>query len=626
MPFKIRVQNIASFQDSDQFEINPGLNAFIGINNSGKTALLWALSMLGCAMKEEASAWAMTLTEKMEGYRRSNTNPAIQVEFSLPSPDRDQIISELCKLSGNPTFPRYSESQETVEFNLRFNRSRQVNFIAPVNMHYNSEGSRKSTNILNKTGSDPFYVVNHPFDGPRPNTWSPSKFDLDQRGVEDGAVHFRFRNPDEAVAKCWPSIFNSVFLLGAGREFIPRYSTKIGSTDLKPNAENLTQVLRTANQSTRSFRDSRKAFQRIEEDLRSVFPEVRELRVEGIEQPGQQEDQSEIVLDLTSGQTVSLSNSGSGVAQIATLLTAAHLKTTASLFLIDEPHAYLHPAAERALVHILEGLSKEREHVFCLASHSSIVSSRCKGSLFAVINRENDSKVACLKDTIEILDVLGITNYDLFTYDKVLFVEGESDVSVFGLVIDAFDNSHLSERIKLVGLDGDGHLKSKGAPFFKRLLTDSFAAKARVPVGFLIDSGARSEQEKQDLQKVLHTPPRSVLRLLKQNELEDYLLDPKSITAMLARELKLTGAREAPDLLAEITKIVAEAKEKGSKVLQQCFTNAIPGRPYSKKKDSPALAAEILASNRSFLRPLYDEIQLTITEIGKAVANAASVT
>jgi hypothetical protein len=263
MSLKIRVQNVASFQDSEQFEIKPGLNAFIGINNSGKTALLWALSMLGCAMTDEKSAWALALPEKLEGYRRLLGSPAIQIEHSLPPSDRNRVISELCKFGGNPAAMSYEEAQETVEFNIRLNRSRQVTFVEPVRMHYNTPRSgRTALKLLNKVEGNPTYTIKHPFGGPEPNTWQPTRFNLEQRGLEDGIEYFRFVEPDKGIGLCWPQFLNSVFLLGASREFSPRYSTRVGSTDLKPNAENLTQVLRTANQSTRNFRDSRKAFQR----------------------------------------------------------------------------------------------------------------------------------------------------------------------------------------------------------------------------------------------------------------------------------------------------------------------------------------------------------------------------
>jgi hypothetical protein len=360
----------------------------------------------------------------------------------------------------------------------------------------------------------------------------------------------------------------------------------------------------------------------VEEDLRSVFPEVRELRAEGIEDPNREEDQSEIVLDLKNGSTVSLSNSGSGVAQIATLLTAAHLKTSSSLFLIDEPHAYLHPAAERALINILEALAKERGHIFCLATHSSIMASRCKNNLFAVVNRQGDSKVVSLKEATEILSILGITNFDLFTHDKILFVEGPSDARVFRLILDAFDKSHLADRVKLVDLSGDGKLKSKGALNFKRLLIEASAAKARVPVGFLLDSGGRPEPERIGLQKVLHKPSQSVLILLKKNELEDYLLDPVSVSAILKRECQLLDIVCDPQLENAIKKIIDETKDKGSTILQKCFETGIEGRMYRKREDSPLIAEEILKTNPSFLNPLYEELESAIGAIGLEISRA----
>lgn len=422
-------------------------------------------------------------------------------------------------------------------------------------------------------------------------------------------------------------VLNSVFLLGANRDHRPRYSTKTGSTDLRPDAENLVQVLRTTQQSTREFRDSREVFERIERSLRSVFPEVRQLRTEAIVDPNQQEDFSEIVLDLENGHNVPLKDCGTGVFQITTLLTSAYLKKPASLFLVDEPHSYLHPAAERALVRILEDLAKERGHIFCLATHSSIISSRCRNNLFAVNNRGDDSKVVSLHDSAEILSVLGITHFDLFTYDKVLFTEGVSDVAVFGLVLSFFDKSGLSERVKLAGLDGDGKFKkTKSAHRIKKLLIDASASKARVPVGFLLDSGGRTDPQKEDLKKSLHDPPKSFFGLLARPELEDYLLHSACITDVLQSQRKLSGLDPDPELGARVTKIVEDGAPKGSTVIAACFRAALEGGEYSKSEDSPALAAAILARDASFLKALYDELHSFIEQIGTEVKAATANT
>ena len=44
--FSVKLRDFGSFTDSDWFTVRPGLSTFIGVNNAGKTALLFALASL----------------------------------------------------------------------------------------------------------------------------------------------------------------------------------------------------------------------------------------------------------------------------------------------------------------------------------------------------------------------------------------------------------------------------------------------------------------------------------------------------------------------------------------------------------------------------------------------------
>jgi hypothetical protein len=179
---KIRVQNAASFKDSEEFEIKPGINAFIGINNSGKSALLWALAMLGGVMREEKSAWFYEMQSKMDGYRRGATNPGVQIEFALPSEMRDQRVAELCSLAGMSSYPSFDVTRETFEFNVRLTRSRQVAFARPIRLHYNSGDKRVPMEIASFPDHQT-YFVNPLFGGNFPNTFRPQPFQVQQMAV-----------------------------------------------------------------------------------------------------------------------------------------------------------------------------------------------------------------------------------------------------------------------------------------------------------------------------------------------------------------------------------------------------------------------------------------------------------
>src|SRR5579863_9655525 len=109
MSYKIRIKNFASFEDSDVFELNEGLNVLGGINNAGKTALLWALAMLGMP-SDQQRRWFQTLYSRLGGYIHKGISPMVTAEFPLARGQRDAIVGRICGLSGNAQVPSYKES------------------------------------------------------------------------------------------------------------------------------------------------------------------------------------------------------------------------------------------------------------------------------------------------------------------------------------------------------------------------------------------------------------------------------------------------------------------------------------------------------------------------------------
>jgi len=71
-----------------------------------------------------------------------------------------------------------------------------------------------------------------------------------------------------------------------------------------------------------------------------------------------------------SGKAVPLSACGSGVAQLLILLTCIMQSAEDAIIAIDEPHSFLHPAAEKAFVHFLQRYPKK---TILLATHSAIM-------------------------------------------------------------------------------------------------------------------------------------------------------------------------------------------------------------------------------------------------------------
>jgi predicted ATPase len=130
--------------------------------------------------------------------------------------------------------------------------------------------------------------------------------------------------------------------------------------DLPSDAQNLAQFLQTLH-----GRD-RDTFEIIERFVITTFPEFR--HVNAVSGPNNQ-----LWIDLTEALTnrrIPLSNCGTGVEQILTLATFVLTTPKPGIILMDEPHSYLHPTAERSLVQFLH---EHSEHKYLISTHSAVL-------------------------------------------------------------------------------------------------------------------------------------------------------------------------------------------------------------------------------------------------------------
>ncbi|MBZ5663839.1 MAG: AAA family ATPase [Acidobacteriia bacterium] len=620
MSYSIRIQNFASFNDSGPFELREGLNVFTGINNAGKTALLWSLATLGADL-EPQRRWQMTLQSILAGYMQRDVLPCITVEFPLAPNYRNAVLGNICRLAGNPEYPPFADSNETFRFTWVIDANRRIGFRGEVIVSRLHNGNREETNIFHYDEKSRKYALLHPFGAAPPNTWQPPQFDIQMLGTSDPDKKlFRFAKGDDILAKCWPSILSTVVLLEAHRTLQPGRSNR-RSVELDTDAGNLAEVLATAQHTTADLPDGQERFRRIVEEMRRIFPEIRRIRTQvPYEPPGQEGNRPpEIFLDLAHDRSVPLTHSGTGVQQILCLLTGAILQPRPTIFLIDEPHSNLHPAAERSLLRILEAFGRESQHIFCVTTQSALTTSHARRRLMAVTYHENEGSTIKPLSTVEdICSLLGIANMDLFTYDRVLFVEGPSDVAVLQQIFQLFDTTGIYDRTKIVEIFGDGKLKKpKMALGLIRLIVNASTSQIRVPVGLLLDSSDWDEEERQELKKILNVEGRSSVAFLEKPELEDYLIHKAAIAHILGRDAAALQqeSQPTPD---EVAKVLAESVsiKKGSDRLKDCFAKLIVGREFSKRHDCPRLAGAILTLGPDHLRPLYLEATRFIESIG----------
>jgi predicted ATPase len=611
--FSIRLRNYGSFTDSETFVVRPGLNTFLGVNNAGKTVLLFALASLSSSARTKQLAYPHgTVGEFLKRYKRADGDPTFDVEFPIASA-RGEILKSLCSLASNPQFP----NEGALGDSLRFVWVLTDDVVGLVNIYsrVSHEGRVIEKELLRLVHHPPnpdapkVIVAEHPYGFDRPNSYRPPEFDVVVLGSRTEMTPFRFQEPQNQISSVWPGIFESVVLLSTHRNSPARAQHQYAVV-LDPTASNLPQVLASIQLSSPDLQNGRDLFDKIEHELRLMFPEIRRVRTEIV--PNQhgagQPFEVEVKLDLTTGGTVPLSHSGTGVQQVLALLTGAIVSKNRSLFLLDEPHSYLHPSAERGVIKLIERLGDEHGHFFCVATHSPIFASHSRKQLYAVrTTSEDGSKVRSLSAAADILSVIGVNNPDLFTYSRVLFVEGQSDEKVVRAISDLVLDAGMEYRLKIQPLGGDGILKSRSRAEFIDLLLKANSAEVNVPLRFVLDSNDWSNEERGKLSALRDTENGQVVHFLKLPELENYLLNAEAIVFALEQRLASRNIAAVKPTVAAIRKIIdGSSATKGSDTLAGVFSKF--GCDYSKNKDIEHLLSHMIANAPEHLRPLIDEL------------------
>jgi AAA domain, putative AbiEii toxin, Type IV TA system len=594
MEFTIRVSNFASFVDSEPFTIRDGLNVFLGINNSGKTALLLAIAGLS------ESAWQnQSFREFMPGYFHKDADPMLTVEFILPADQREKVLRRLCELGGNPDF---DPTPSSVPESLRFQWLLIENRAALCGMLFRGGPDSTERNLINWAG----VVIEHPQGKQR--VYGSSGLPGSRGRTNHATDFFIAQDPVFLTSNLgWPSIFSSPIILSAQRRS-PARMQYVHTVELDSIGSNLALVLATAWLTTESLPNGRDLVKRIESYMGHIFPEIKGIRTPSIPSPNTGLPSSvEVVIDLTNGRTVSLDRSGTGVQQMLCLVTGAVLTQKQTLFLIDEPHSFLHPAAERGLLELLENLTAERHHIFVIATHSHIFASHARERIYAVSMIGASSKVRTIDGVQKALDTLGVRNMDLFTYDMILFVEGPSDCDVFQKVLAHFHPNRQLDRMKIVPLGGDGLLKSKTRRQVVKILVRSNATETHVPLILIFDSNDWNASEQQDLRQVCKQSQTAGVHFLALPELENYLLEPTAIAHVINEKLGSDAGVERPTPQQVAVAIPTDVVVKnGSDVMESCFRKWACA--YDKNPDSARIAEQILIHQPGFLRPLADEL------------------
>ena len=598
---KLRVKCFQSFSDTDEVNFADGFNLIIGQNNAGKSALLRAmLTSLPDDRHRTPECW--------ETFRLPQPNVEMTLEAS-GAEIRDWVL----QAGGPHNFPvTFFEYQNVVSFINNFfelncvtvsgtrNLEEKFTAVYPSHSQFQHERGNPEYSACVVASNGDFYV--------------------------DSSL-----GGDDLPSLYWRGWRTSMFYFMAERLAVGEAS--IGyAVRLAPNASNLPNVLHTLGNERGSV------FAKLMGHLREIFPTVGNLSVR-IQGRG---DIFEIRIWPTEAMervelSFPLNSSGTGVAQVIAILTAI-MTVENAVIIIDEINSFLHPAAVKALLRIIQ--TEYAQHQYIISTHAPEVISFSNPSTIHLVKRDGYSssikrlKLDDVSDLREIADQLGVSMADVFAADRVIWVEGPTEEICFPYLYQAYGGQPLPRGTLITSVSATGDFNRKRDrkivyEIYRRL--SSATSALLVETVFSFDTEELSNPEKSEMKNEAN----GQLLFLPRRHLECYLVDPEAIANLIVAKNPDSIDIATPETVAKkLTELASEdsfqipewkgdlsddnwlTKVDAAKLIARATAEISEQRAtFNKNKDSLALLKDMLTRRRESLEPLYDYVTSLVTAV-----------
>jgi energy-coupling factor transporter ATP-binding protein EcfA2 len=512
----VRIKNYRGFQDSETLNFSPGFNLIVGANNVGKSSLLNCLA--GKFIGEPHKSIHVLPT------RDEPNDPISQVDFTVVASGEETRRLLINKGSGQYYIPWPSD---------------------------NAFSHEQATSVLQRiltAAAIPFRVSAQASVSQVPGGWFASEYpatglyapQLTGTGNYP-MLRFDVNSQSRTIGQLTPAQANVSHDIGAalaqtivGKTYqfhAERLGLGVGAygpnTELAPGAQNLPEVLSALQANPDRFRDYC-------DFVRQVFPEIQKVSVRPFAGGG---SQSEILIWQVDPRyqrddlAMPLTKCGSGVGQVLAILYVVKSFEQPRSIIIDEPGSFLHPGAARALIGILKGFS---QHQYIIATHSPEIISELADAPISIV-RWKDAKTsveqaihATRSVSAAALTEIGARLGDVFGFDRVIWVEGQSDADAVKALLDASGQRSRPTAILPVRDTGSFQRRKIGEilDIYRKLsMGDALLPPA---VLFLFDREGRSERDIEDAVR----ESRGKVQFLERRMLENYLLTPVAIASL----------------------------------------------------------------------------------------------
>jgi energy-coupling factor transporter ATP-binding protein EcfA2 len=611
----VQFGNYACF--TEQFvPLREGLNLLVGKNNAGKTALLKgtaALAALPITNWPRPTEEIIKLVNSLKEYTRvSSPEPYFEIEISFRMEESDasslkieadvwaklvrekevlgvfkfwfrpqwmenQAIFNLCELRipGYGRFPILVSNQQGLQI---------LNYTLP------EPGNPPPPLIMTETINPGGMMVTGP---DRQTRYVPVPLAGQYSNALAPFINARYVSPHRVVTP-WIDIHTA--------EHLPQ------------NADNLPVFLQTLHGR------NRKAFQQIENFVLSVFPEFTAVN------PATESNRVRITLSRRDvDRDIPLTHCGTGVEQVLAIATFAITAEKGAVLLIDEPHSFLHPTAERQLITFLKA---DQKHRFVISTHSAVFMNSVEAERITQISApgkgfdETDHKPSMSRILLD----LGYRNSDILFYDALIVVEGRTDKAILPILLALAGVS--ADRLAKVGfptLEGaPERLRNLQTAILKYEKLIGALSQTTIQRIYLFD-GDRSPDDRNTLNSMRNPQSGELIptKFLPRTEIENYLLVSSAIEPAIREEAELAGLEinaSSDDIEQRIAELLNEndlqlfprgkgddpsRHAKGSVLLQRLYAS-FNNLSYDKLHSGTLIAHHLRAQDHPLLPEIRD--------------------
>lgn len=602
---RLRVCGFQSFEDTGEIEFADGMNLIVGQNNSGKSALLRALQ-LGIADDRHRT-------------------PDKWATHELATPTVDMVINF-----------RGDELRDGI---LRFGRqyipipesSQIADYVADY--YLNSLWQRHSIQVAVTRGpgsqfNPGKYPCHDGFDF-RPGKPIRALVAMPANGQVVGDIAY---NNEDSLASLVTSLWMEDMFWFAPERFAMGECGNGYATRLSPNASNLPLVLQAI-----AGRQG-DVFRKLVAHLREIFSTVGNLsiaptphgQVEIRVWPTERMERVELSFPLN--------QSGTGVAQVIAILTAV-MTVDEAIVIVDEINSFLHPAAAKALLRILQ--TEYAHHQYIISTHAPEVISFSNARTVHLVKRDGYESSITRLDLVdvdafrEVADQLGVSMADVFAADRVVWVEGPTEELCFPLLYSVATGRSVPRGLVFTSVVATGDFLKKRR--HKELVYEIYqqlskvAGPLDVEVAFSFDSEELTETEKSEMIR----DSRGAMHFLPRRMMECYLVNPEAIAEFLIQqdqeennvnadlvtrkliELAGVGKFKIPEWSGDLAEPGWLAKVDGAKLIAECCGQLSEHRvAFNKKNDTLALLQRILATHREQVTELLEYVEKLVASLG----------